>query len=513
MMPIMLRRQSIYRCDECEIELPRWMGRCHSCGAWGSLVQVEGDGAGSAGDRKRGLASGAHQRRGRLSSGSEKIDIPAYAVAQRLSEVCGEQAVPVSTGVPELDRVLSGGILAGSVTLLGGEPGVGKSTLLVQALGSLSSAGNKSLLFSAEESAPQVHARAGRLGVLGSGLLLSAARSMPDLLRVIDEVSPDVVAVDSIQTVEEPETSSMPGSVSQVRECAGQLAALAKSRGIAVILVGHVTKDGSLAGPRALEHLVDTVLMFEGDRHHALRFLRASKHRFGATGELGIFEMSVSGLKSVEDPSGLFLCDRRPDAPGSVVLPVMEGRRPLLVEVQALVAPAPCEAAKCSAQGIDSTRLSLLLAVLERRAGLSLRGREVFVSVVGGVKASEPSSDLAVCIALASAASGRSVAGDLVAFGEVGLGGELRQASQASRRLGEAVRLGYLSALVPASSPDPPTGMALLRASTVSEALLLLSLVPEIGAAQSRAHALAPYRPRDRRGDDDDVTCVGGDAS
>ncbi len=463
------------------------MGRCHGCGAWGTLEILEEQGlargagasAASRGRSRRGGASLEAIRSGNLG---HVAGAPRRALAQTLAEVGGERAVMMPTGVSELDRVLSGGILAGSVTLLGGEPGVGKSTLLVQALASLSAPERRCLLFTAEESPAQVHVRAERLGALDSGLLVSGARSMPDIFEVIDETSPDVVAVDSVQAVEEPEIASAPGSVSQVRECAGQLAVAAKSRGIAVVLVGHVTKDGLLAGPRALEHLVDTVLVFEGDRHYALRFLRASKHRFGHTGELGIFEMLASGLNGVEDPSGLFLSDRRCDAPGSVVVPVIEGKRSMLVEVQALVAPSSSEAPRRSVQGIESKRLDLLLAVIEKRAGLSLRAQDVFVSIAGGVRAAEPSSDLAVCAAIASASSGRVLPDDVVILGEVGLAGEVRQVVETKRRLVEAARLGYHRALAPASSPDPPAGMELLRVSTLVEALDRFDLSPEIGA-------------------------------
>lgn len=520
MMRSMLRQQRIYRCNECGTEIPRWMGRCHGCGAWGTLEMVEGRGPVRV-DAGGSSSRGRSRRDGSGRDATHPVD-PAAApgrllTARTLAEVGGERAALMPTGARELDRVLSGGILAGSVTLLGGEPGVGKSTLLVQALASLSAAERKCLLFTAEESPAQVHVRAERLGALDSGLLVSAARSMPEIFEVIEETSPDVVAVDSIQAVEEPEIGSTPGSVAQVRECAGHLVEMAKSRGIAVVLVGHVTKDGLLAGPRALEHLVDTVLLFEGDRHHALRFLRAAKHRFGSTGELGVFEMLASGLKEVEDPSGLFLNDRRLDAPGSAVVPIMQGKRPMLVEVQALVAPACTEAPRRSVQGIEPKRLELLLAVLEKRAGLSLRAQDVFVSIAGGVRATEPSSDLAVCAALCSAASGRVLPGNVVIFGEVGLAGEVRQVVETKRRLAEALRLGFHSAVAPASSPDPPAGMELRRASTVSEALDPFDLAPEIGVGEPGgflpAGRQAGVRQAGGRRSGDDVTCVRGYAS
>jgi DNA repair protein RadA/Sms len=358
------------------------------------------------------------------------------------------------TGVGELDRVLGGGLYAGSVTLVGGEPGIGKSTLLLQAAASMAAGGSRCLVVSAEESPAQVRLRAERLGALGPDLWIAGETSLPSIQAAVAEVKPDVLVVDSIQTVWDPELESAPGSVSQVRDCAHQLAVAAKAGGPAVILVGHVTKDGGLAGPRVLEHLVDTVLSFEGERHHALRMLRAVKHRFGATGELGLFEMTATGLDGVADAGSLFLGDRRPGTAGSVVFPAMEGHRPLLVEVQALVAPARnAPSPRRSASGFDPGRLALLLAVLDRRAGIQLVDQEVYVSVVGGVKVDDPGADLAVCLALASAKRGIPVGDGLVAVGEVGLGGEVRQVAHTPRRLAEAARLGFTAAVVPPKVP------------------------------------------------------------
>lgn len=359
------------------------------------------------------------------------------------------------TGLSELDRVLGGGLVPGSVSLIAGEPGIGKSTLVLQALAGLAGTGRRCLLVTAEESSGQVRRRATRLGVARPDVWLVAETSMQGIQAAVAEIGPDVLVVDSIQTVWHPDMESGPASVAQVRACAHELVGLAKGGGLAVVLLGHVTKDGTLAGPRVLEHLVDTVLSFEGDRHQALRLLRAVKHRFGPTGELGVFEMTSSGLAEVRDAGRMFLADRA-GGPGSVVFPAMEGHRPLLVEIQALVASAGAGPARRSVSGFEASRLAMLLAVLDRRAGLSLGGREVYVSVVGGVKLSDPGADLAVCLALASAATHRSVDPHSVVVGEVGLGGEIRQVAHTSKRLVEAARLGFRRAVVPVHAPFHP---------------------------------------------------------
>jgi DNA repair protein RadA/Sms len=392
---------------------------------------------------------------------------PAQVVA--LADVGADQGDPLPTGVAEFDRVLGGGLVPGSVTLLGGEPGIGKSTLLLQALAAMARQGRRGLLVSAEESPAQVRRRAERLQALVPGVWLVAETSMPAILAAVEATDPDVLVVDSIQTVWDPDLESTPGSTVQVRGCAHQLVALAKSGGPTAALVGHVTKEGTLAGPRLLEHVVDTVLSFEGDRHHALRLLRATKHRFGPTGELGLFEMGVEGLEGVTDPGGLFLADRRHGIPGSVVFPTMEGQRPLLVEMQALVVDTPLANPRRSATGFDAGRLALLLAVLERRAGYSFAHRDVYVSAVGGVRIADPGADLAVCLAVISAMTGRALGDDTVVLGEVGLGGEVRQVAHTSRRLAEAGRLGFARALVPDRAPDGP--MPQRRVGTVTDAI------------------------------------------
>jgi DNA repair protein RadA/Sms len=382
------------------------------------------------------------------------------------------------TNIGELDRVLGGGLVPGSVTLLSGEPGIGKSTLLLQLTAELARSGQRCLVVTAEESTQQVRTRADRLNAVAAELYLVAETSLAHVLAHVEELQPDVLVVDSIQTVFDPEVGSAPGSVAQVRECAARFVRTAKERSMATVLVGHVTKDGAIAGPRVLEHVVDTVLSFEGDRHHALRLLRAAKHRFGSTNELGLFEMVEAGLVGVPDPSGLFLADRQAGVPGSVVVPAMEGHRPLLVEVQALVSPSSLAQPRRSAQGLDSGRLSLVLAVLGQRVGIALSALDVHASAVGGVRVVEPAADLALALALVSSLTERALPADVVACGEVGLAGELRQVGQTPRRLAEAARLGFRTAIVPASAPPLAAGIEVLRAATLRDAVRLAGIGP-----------------------------------
>jgi DNA repair protein RadA/Sms len=400
-----------------------------------------------------------------------------------LRSISPDTAVPVATGVGELDRVLGGGLVAGSVTLLGGEPGVGKSTLVLQALASAAKQGMTSLLVAAEESGEQVRRRAERLEAAVDGCYVLATTDLDVAVSAAGQLEPSILVIDSIQAVSDVSCGSQAGSPSQVRECAGRLVRYAKSLGVATLLVGHVTKDGGLAGPRALEHLVDTVLSFDGDRHHALRLLSASKHRYGPTGELGLFEMTESGLQGLLDPSALLLGDRRRGVPGSIAVPVIEGRRPLLIEVQGLVGPASSGAPRRVAQGIAGGRLALLLAVLERRCHVALATSDVFASTVGGLRVNEPAADLGVALALVSALTEVAIGEDVVAFGEVGLAGEIRRVQATERRLAEAARLGFKRAVVPSSAPEGPVGLELLRAGTLLEAVrLLLGVVPAAGS-------------------------------
>ncbi len=448
----MARIKTVHRCTECGAAHPKWAGRCDGCGEWNTLV--------------------------------EEVEVPAAArpatgasvPAAPITEIDTREWAAEPTGIGELDRVLGGGLVAGSVTLVGGEPGVGKSTLLLQLAAARARSGARVLYVSAEESLQQVRLRAERLDALVDSLWLASETDLPSLIARFDEVKPDLVVVDSIQTVFDPDLGSAPGSVVQVRECTHRLVREAKSRALPMLLVGHVTKDGGLAGPRVLEHLVDTVLAFEGDRHHALRLLRAVKHRFGSTQELGLFEMTERGMEGVPDPSGLFLDDRREGVPGSVVVPTMEGHRPLLVEIQTLTVASKLPSPRRSAQGLDQGRLSLLLAVLQARVGLDAGELDVYALAVGGVEIAEPGADLALALSLVSSTIGLPVPADVVACGEVGLGGEIRQVGLLQRRLAEAARLGFRRAVVPEKAPDPPAGMTLIRAADVSDAVRQLGI-------------------------------------
>ncbi len=443
----------VHVCTECGVSHPKWSGQCTGCGDWNTLVE-DIEAAGSA----------------------DVVLLPSNRPGpSRIGDVGEQEGHPVPTRIPELDRVLGGGLVPGSVTLLGGEPGIGKSTLLLQLLAAWS---GPTLYVTAEESAHQVKRRAERLGARGDDLWLHAETSLPHILTAVDDTKPELVVIDSIQTVHDPSSASLPGSVGQVRGCAQRLVVEARERNVAVVLVGHVTKDGGLAGPRVLEHVVDTVLQFEGDRHHALRLLRASKHRFGPTNELGLFEMCQDGLLGVPDPSALFLADRRVGLAGSAVVPTMEGHRPIVVEVQALTTPGvPGVPSRRSAQGLDGGRLSMLMAVLARRGRMTIGEQDVYASTAGGAKLNEPGLDLGVCLAVVSAITDRPLPADMAVFGEVGLGGELRQVAHAARRITEAGRLGFGRVVLPTNSPDGDGSVRTLRAGTLAEAISLAGLL------------------------------------
>jgi DNA repair protein RadA/Sms len=390
-----------------------------------------------------------------------------------LNEVVLERGDRLPTGIGELDRVLGGGVVRGSLVLIGGEPGIGKSTLLAQAAQVLARVASPVLYVTAEESVAQVKLRADRLGIDGDGLLLWAETDLAAVVEHLDAVKPRALIVDSIQTVFLPELESAPGSVAQVRECGARLLGAAKGRGMATFIVGHVTKEGTLAGPRVLEHLVDTVLYFEGERHHAYRILRAVKNRFGSTNEVGVFQMGDRGLEEVRNPSGLLLAERPVDAAGSVVVSSLEGTRPLLMELQALVAPASFGTPRRTVSGADYNRVCVLLGVLEKRVGIPLGGQDVFVSVTGGVRVGEPGADLGIALAVASSYMDRAIPADLVAIGEVGLTGEVRAVTGLEGRLKEAAALGFRSAIVPKSSVGdrPAWPLAVKGVATVADAL------------------------------------------
>jgi DNA repair protein RadA/Sms len=450
--------RTAYACTECGAASPRWIGRCPSCGAWNSLVEEV---------LERTAAARA--------SGPVTPPVP-------ITEVAAQTGAHRPTGVEELDRVLGGGLVPGSVVLLAGEPGIGKSTLLLGVLAGLAAEGGPVLYVCAEESREQVRLRAERLDALHPGLLLAAETDLGAVRTLVEQVEPTVVVVDSVQTVADPELAGAPGGVGQVREVAAQLVRLAKERSIATFLVGQVTKEGAVAGPKTLEHLVDVVLNFEGDQHHALRLVRCTKNRFGPAYEVGCFEMTEAGLEPLADPSRLFLSARSAGVPGVACTVSLEGRRPLVTEVQALVVPTGVAVPRRTAQGLDAGRLAILVAVLDRRARIGLAGNDVFAATAGGVRITEPAADLAICLALASAARDRQVPSDLITIGEVGLGGEVRPVPQLPRRLAEAARLGFRRALVPATGlPDRAgagTAIELDPVGSVAESLSVLATAP-----------------------------------
>jgi DNA repair protein RadA/Sms len=442
-----------FRCQTCGDVAPKWAGRCASCGEWNSIVE-EVDIATSA---------------------TPQTAIAPTHPARPIGEIEADDADPRPTSVGELDRVLGGGLVPGSVTLMGGEPGIGKSTLLLQVLAGIA-ADAPVLYVTAEESAQQVRLRAERLGAVRRRLLLASEVSLPHILGQIEATKPEVVVVDSIQSVSDPALTSAPGSVAQVRHCAHRLVSLAKASGVAIILVGHVTKEGVIAGPRVLEHIVDTVISFEGERDHPLRMLRAVKHRFGSTQELGLLAMGEGGLLTVDDPSEMFLTDRLPGSPGSVVVPTLEGRRPLLVEIQALVASSSLAQPRRQAHGVDPGRVAMMLAVLDRRLGLPVAGLDTYVMAAGGARITEPAADLGLALAVASSLTGVPLGPHTVVCGEVGLGGELRSVGQIERRLAEAERLGFRHAVVPASVPDLGLDLRVIRVATLMQAITELGL-------------------------------------
>jgi DNA repair protein RadA/Sms len=433
----MAKDKTVYSCSECGGTSPKWQGKCPSCGAWNTLVETVAEEPTGARHRFKSLA-------------------PAAEVAV-LADIEASEVPRTPTGISELDRVLGGGIVEGGVVLIGGDPGIGKSTLLLQALDGLQRAGVPGLYVTGEESGAQVALRSRRLGLERSQVKVLAEIQLEKILATIAAQQPAVAVIDSIQTVYSDQLTSAPGSVAQVRECAAHLTRAAKAGGTCIVLVGHVTKEGALAGPRVLEHMVDTVLYFEGDTHSSFRLVRAIKNRFGAVNEIGVFAMTEKGLKGVTNPSAIFLSQHSEPVPGSCVLVTLEGTRPLLVEIQALVdsgGPSP----RRLSVGLERDRLAMLLAVLHRHAGVDCMDQDVFVNAVGGVRISEPAADLAVMLAIASSLRGRPLPKGFIAFGEVGLAGEVRPAPRGQERLREAAKLGFSIAIVPKANAPKAGG-------------------------------------------------------
>lgn len=461
----MAKRTSQYVCQSCGAVAAKWAGKCESCGGWNTLVEEVVEVAGP---------KSLNPRSGR------SIDLVGLA---------GKDTPPPRrvSGVAEIDRVLGGGLVPGSAVLIGGDPGIGKSTLLLQVVAKLSTAGRCAYI-SGEEAVDQVRMRAARLGVTSAPVELAASTNVRDILATLDAVDrPDVVVIDSIQTMYVETLDSAPGTVAQVRASAQELIRMAKKRGIALLLVGHVTKEGAIAGPRVLEHMVDTVLYFEGERGHQFRILRGVKNRFGPTDEIGVFEMTEAGLMEVPNPSALFLADRQDDVSGAVVFAGMEGTRPVLVEIQALVAPSPFGTPRRAVIGWDSGRLAMVTAVLEARCGLEFAGRDVFLNVAGGLKITEPAADLAVAAALVSSLTGTACAADTVVFGEIGLSAEVRAVGQTESRLKEAAKLGFSRAIMPARRKSKNAGSRPTAGLQIEEIGQVSTLAEKFLAAENGA--------------------------
>ncbi|WP_369681978.1 DNA repair protein RadA [Malonomonas rubra] len=444
------KQKTIFSCQQCGFQNPKWLGKCPDCGQWNTLVE------------EQPVEQSKHSRA-----------LTSPGKPQKLAEITSREEDRLHCGIGELDRTLGGGVVPGSLILVGGDPGIGKSTLLLQATDQLARQGTV-LYVTAEESARQVKLRGERLGTTANNLYLLAETSLEQIKARIKELQPDFLVIDSIQTIFTNSIESAPGSVSQVRECTGQLMIQAKGEGLPTFLVGHVTKDGAIAGPRVLEHMVDTVLYFEGDPGHPYRILRAVKNRFGSTNEIGVFEMQDKGLREVDNPSELFLAERPEKSAGSAVVPSLEGSRPILVELQALVSSSSFGTPQRTAIGLDHKRVALLVAILEKKVELSLAGQDIFLNVAGGVRLDEPAVDLAAIAALASSHLNKVIDPQTVLFGEVGLTGEVRAVSQPELRVKEAARLGFNRCVLPKSSLknlDTPKGMQLIGVRHASEAL------------------------------------------
>ena len=448
-----MKSKTVFVCKQCGNETPRWQGQCPACGAWNSIIEFE--------DKKTPAAKAAG--RSGLSRSAPK----------KLKEVTGEQEIRFSTGMQELDRVLGGGGVRGSLILVGGAPGIGKSTLLLQICAYLGKT-LRILYVSGEESEKQIKMRADRLQVASDELYILSETDLSEILSAVDEVQPDILIADSIQTLYTPENTSAPGSISQVKDCTMTLMQLAKGQGITVFVIGHVNKEGSIAGPKVLEHMVDCVLYFEGDQHMTYRILRAAKNRFGATNEIGVFEMENDGLIEVENPSEMLLSGRPADAPGTCVTCVMEGARPVLAEIQALLASSSYPTPRRTSNGFDYNRAAMLLAVLEKRGQLKVSQCDAYLNIIGGLTLDEPAAALAAILALASSYLDKPIGNHVAAIGEVGLTGELRSVNHLSERLSEVHRLGVETCIIPKQRKDQiraPQGLALIEACNIAEAL------------------------------------------
>ncbi len=445
-----MKQKTVFCCTECGNETLKWSGRCPACGAWDSFKEVKLE-----------------------KNGGKTAAVRSAKVPKLISELDNEEELRFSTGIGELDRVLGGGAVKGSIVLVGGAPGIGKSTLLLQLCG-LVDEGQKILYVSGEESERQIKMRAQRLGVDGGKIYVLAETGLDEVLSAAERLEPDLVIIDSIQTMFDADVSSAPGSISQVRECTMAIMRQTKDRGYTTFVVGHINKEGSIAGPKVLEHMVDCVLYFEGERSTSFRILRAGKNRFGSTNEIGVFEMADSGLKELQNPSEILLSGRPDAAPGTCVTCVIEGSRPILAEIQALVAPSAYNSGRRSSNGIDYNRATLLLAVLEKRGGMALSGCDAYINVIGGLELDEPSADLATVLAIASSFRDKPLGADLAAVGEVGLSGEVRSINSLNMRLTEISRLGFKRCVIPAHIKDDikaPQGLELIAVKDIREAI------------------------------------------
>jgi DNA repair protein RadA/Sms len=450
----MTKAKTHFVCQSCGYQAPKWLGRCPGCQDWNTFVE------------ERVINEKVPDR--------DLLGFETEAIPMSITEIVGEERGRLQVGIKEFDRVLGGGIVFGSVILVGGDPGIGKSTLLLQVMNRLASKGQKVLYVSGEESLQQTKMRSERLGIFSEQLFVVSETSLEKILQDIQTLKPSTVVVDSIQTIYSSDLPSTPGSISQVREASSRLLYLAKHLSIPIFLIGHVTKEGFIAGPKVLEHMVDTVLYIEGETNHSFRILRAVKNRFGSTNEIGVFEMKDSGLVEVLNPSEFFLSERAQPTPGSVVMPSMEGSRPILVELQALVVPTHFGIPRRTAQGVDANRVSLLVAVMEKRLGIHLLNQDVFLNIAGGMKVEEPGADLGIIASIASSFKDRLIRPEMVVFGEVGLGGEVRGISQSEKRVKEAARLGFKWCLLPKQNQEKvkgEKGIELVGVKTVREAM------------------------------------------